>query len=125
MWVGCALLIIPGFIVALLGCLYPWFIVDQNMKGFRSLTASFNAVRSSFMNLLLLVFLLGLIYMASTVLGMVPCVGLLISMLLPLVIVPWFGLILTYVYLALIGESVNPDPGGQSPGDDVYAESPA
>ncbi|MCH2180903.1 MAG: hypothetical protein MK108_02765 [Mariniblastus sp.] len=144
MSLGGFLLLIPMFIVAILGCLFPWFIVDQNMKGFQSLTASFSAVRSSFLNLALLACLLCMIFSLTCAV----CQGLeilidglfsgaspafyyaLISLavaqiMLLLMLVPWFGLILTYVYLALIGEPTGPDRGDQPSDDSLYTESPA
>ena len=129
MWIGCALVVIPGLIVALLGCLYPWFIVDQNMKGLRSLTASFNSIRSPFLNvafLLCLFMLCCVIYVSvNFFVALIPCFGTLIGMATPIVLVPLFGLILTYVYLALIGESTGSAPEDRQPGDPVYAESPS
>ena len=122
---GCCLLIIPGAIVALFCGFYVWIIVDKDMGSFASLKSSFHVVRPAFLEVLLLVVLLGLIYLGVNFLTIIPFLGELAGLAILLVVWPVMGLVMTHAYLALIGESTDSDRADQPSDDSLYTESPA
>jgi uncharacterized membrane protein len=93
--VGFLMLIIPGIIVATLTCLSPWFVADRNMGVIESITASFDATKASFLNLLVF----GVVGVAMIIVGAIPCgLGL-------LVVIPVLSIAASYIYVALAPES--------------------
>lgn len=98
---GFLMLIIPGIIVATLTCLTPWFVADRNMGVVESITASYNATKGSFINLLVF----GVIGVAMIVIGAIPCgLGLLI-------VIPVLTIAATHIYLALAADNLITDSG--------------
>ena len=72
-----------------------WFVVDRNMSVVDSIKASFEATRGSLFNL----FIFGVIAMALSIVGSIPCgLGL-------LVVVPVLSLAASHIYMALTAEA--------------------
>ncbi len=93
--IGLLMLVVPGVILALMSCLSMWFVVDRNMSVVDSIKASFEATRGSLLNL----FIFGVIAMALSIVGSIPCgLGL-------LVVVPVLSLAASHIYMALTAEA--------------------
>jgi len=87
-------LIIPGIVIATLTCLAPWFVADRNLGVIESITASYDATKGSFINLLMF----GVLGVAMIVIGAIPCgLGLLI-------VLPVLTIAATHIYVALAPE---------------------
>lgn len=100
MLIGYLLCIVPGVIVALGVCLYPYLIVDQTMPGVDALKKSWEMTKGHKMTF----FLFGLIGIFVFIAGALACgIGLL------LVSLPMAILGAAYMYLRIKGEAI-PEP---------------
>lgn len=98
--IGYLLCIVPGIIVALGVCLYPYLIVDQTMPGVDALKRSWEMTKGHKMTF----FLFGLIGIFVFIAGALACgIGLL------LVSLPMAMLGAAYMYLRIKGEAI-PEP---------------
>jgi uncharacterized membrane protein len=98
--IGYVLCIVPGVIVALGVCLYPYLIVDQTMPGVDALKRSWEMTKGHKMT----IFLVGLIGIFVFIAGALACgIGLV------LVSLPMAMLGAAYLYLRIKGEAI-PEP---------------
>lgn len=94
-FVGLILLIVPGVIVALMFCLWPYFILDKQFPGVDSLKASKSAVYGSKWDL----FLLWVATFLINLLGLL-CLGVGLLITMPVTMLAW-----AFVYLKLTQKS--------------------
>ena len=99
MTLGFTLCVVPGVLIWIGSQFYPFLVVERGLSPMDALRASFRLVEGHWANL----FVLGLLHLASALLGLaLCCVG------AYLLTVPLWGISTAYAYLKLTGEAPVP-----------------